>query len=61
MSDWTHTVCEECYQQLEPGREPVRVVVPSKETCCRCGETTDDGIYYRDNPKSYRHCNHEEG
>lgn len=50
MSKWTHPVCGPCYDDLEPGREPSRLVTPDLETCCRCGQLTRSGIYYRADP-----------
>lgn len=55
MSPWTHALCDDCYAAVEPGREPVRMLLPEDETCCRCREETKSGIYYRADPKTM-HC-----
>lgn len=59
MSDWTHSLCRECYRHEEPGRTPYRIKDDSTHTCCRCGEPTSAGIYYRNQPDAYKHCTHE--
>lgn len=46
VSKWTHRVCGNCYEHFEPGRQPVRLPGESGY-CCSCGETTDEGIFYR--------------
>jgi len=56
MSNWTHPVCGLCYDDLEPGREPVRLRAPEMESCCRCGFPTRAGIYYRANPRNMPNC-----
>jgi len=60
MSRWTHLLCEHCYDDLEPGRLPVRVFEaphePSGEPtrkCCRCPALTRSGIYYRADPERF--------
>lgn len=58
MSRWTHAVCGECYSELEPGREPARMVNAEPETCCVCGDATRAGIYYRANPDVMGYCAH---
>lgn len=52
MSLWTHALCDTCYEQREPGREPTRLTEPfvQVETCCFCGDETTSGIYYRLDP-----------
>jgi hypothetical protein len=43
-------ICDSCWQEQEPGREPVRVAYDhhrERETCYACGETTYAGIYVR--------------
>ena len=60
MSEWNHALCLYCYKQAEPGREPVRLKDPLLEVCCKCSAKTVDGIYYRDDPNAYRHCQHSD-
>lgn len=51
---WTQPICSECYAKREPGREPVRVKNAEAECCCDCGGFTDEGIYYRVDPRTVR-------
>lgn len=60
MAQWTHNVCQSCYQGLYPGRQPVTMRVPQAEVCCFCGQPTTSGIYVRYNPAELS-CKHEEG
>jgi hypothetical protein len=60
MSGWTHTLCEDCWDLLEPGREAVRVKDPPIELCCRCGALVNSGIYYRFEPKGFDYCDHSQ-
>lgn len=58
MSRWTHSVCDECYAELEPGRTPYRLVEEHKLRsiiCCRCGDVHTSGIWYRRDP-DLLHC-----
>jgi len=50
-SKWTHPTCIRCYEIEEPDRYPAAVFPPDEEVCCFCGADTDDGIYYRADPK----------
>jgi len=51
-SRWTHPICSDCYRVEEPGRQPaqIRPEYATAERCCFCGETTNEGIYYRKDP-----------
>lgn len=60
MSGWTHLLCDDCYAEVEPYRDPSRVR-HDIGTCCRCGDITVSGIYYRADPGEYRECDHEGG
>lgn len=57
-SPWTHALCPWCYEEREPGRDPVVIAVRSPEVCCGCGIATRSGIYYRADPASMRFCEH---
>ena len=60
MSRWTHAICAVCYQEQEPGRTPTTLIEAGPETCCFCGRTTQEGIYYRHDPAPLRcHGAHE--
>ena len=50
MSAWEHAICDSCWTERNPGREPVRVHFGDLELCCYCGETTLSGIYVRGDP-----------
>lgn len=54
-SRWCHALCDDCYARVKPGVTPVRVVadVGRTELCCRCGEATSSGIYYRARPDAF--------
>jgi len=55
MSQWTHRLCVECYDQRQPGA-PARAIIGDPGTrCCACG-LGPARIPYRDNPKGYRYC-----
>jgi hypothetical protein len=49
---WTHPICEDCWQQHNPGRPAARLMdgLADQEQCCRCGRITTAGIYVRANP-----------
>jgi len=47
---WTHPICEACWSERNPNREPVTVNNGNIETCCYCGEHTKSGIYIREDP-----------
>jgi hypothetical protein len=40
-------ICDYCWVQEEPDREPVRLKEPTSEACYRCGQITLSGIYVR--------------
>ena len=56
---WSHPVCDECYSELEPGREPHRLRHPEIEVCCRCAAVNASGIYYRADPDRMGFCHIE--
>ena len=51
---WTQPVCSECYAEKEPGREPYRMKPEFAEIvrCCFCGRETQEGIWYRADPRT---------
>jgi hypothetical protein len=57
---WTHTVCDGCWNEKNPGRRAVRVVSPDyeREPCCFCGNLTASGIYLRSDPANHPNCTH---
>jgi hypothetical protein len=61
MSEWNHPLCDRCWTTQFGERVPHRLVEPLAERCCRCGEFTESGIYYREDPaKMPRHEPHGE-
>jgi hypothetical protein len=50
MSKWTHSICDDCWNQKNPGREAVRVRTLPLETCCFCLHDHVSGIYVRGDP-----------
>lgn len=50
MSKWTHSLCEKCYQELEPGSNPAKIREANTEACCKCEVVHSSGIYYRTDP-----------
>ncbi len=61
MSRWTHSICEDCWNEREP-LEPVRLKpeIRQAESCCYCGQTHTSGIYIRDN-WAFTRCRGETG
>lgn len=47
---WTHSSCRACFNKNFPNRSPHTIVKAAIETCCFCGEPTDEGIYTRADP-----------
>jgi hypothetical protein len=56
-SNWTHPVCDPCWNEANPGREPCRFQPEARvpERCCACGIQTSSGIYVRADPGAMRH------
>lgn len=50
MSEWNHPMCNQCWEEKNEDREPVRLVNVSVEHCCWCGGITRSGIYVREDP-----------
>lgn len=47
---WTQPICEDCWRERYPGREPVRLVDAEAEACCYCGRVGMIDIYVRVDP-----------
>lgn len=58
MSNWNHLMCDGCWSDRHPHREPNRLLEPETEPCCFCGTPTTSGIWMRGNPNelSCKHC-----
>jgi len=52
VSRFTHPICRTCWDQRQPGREPVALIgdYRHEEACCYCDVKTLAGIYVRDDP-----------
>lgn len=63
MSQWTHPICDDCWEAKYPEREPhrIREEYRDPERCCYCGKDQFDGIYIRDDPATVaNHVQHPE-
>lgn len=60
MSDWTHSICNTCWDERNPGRQAFRLREPDEEVCCFCGMPHASGIYMRYDPAKLS-CVHTEG
>jgi hypothetical protein len=62
MANWTHELCLNCYQILQPNRVPARLTgQPFRYTpCCLCGAITSDPILYRMSPDNCHQPNNHE-
>jgi hypothetical protein len=51
---WRQNICDDCWAEQEPGREPIRLKEEFRETerCSWCGKFTTSGIYRRADPAS---------
>lgn len=62
VSDWTHAVCDDCWDDKHPDRLSPRAGTGEIEHCCYCGRHTVSGIYLRDDPTSIKdHDDHKRG
>lgn len=50
MSKFTHSICEDCWNQRNPDRIAHRVTDVDPEACCFCAKAHSSGIYVRANP-----------
>ena len=50
MSEWTHSICDRCWQRKRGRLKPIKVAEPPLEKCCFCGDVTQNGIYTRHDP-----------
>lgn len=54
QSPWTHTICEDCWNEKNPERTATKMEAGASEKCCYCSEYTRSGIYIRDDPNTLR-------
>ena len=54
-SGWNHALCDPCWVDANPGRQPMRMAEGHREeeVCCGCAEFTVSGIYVRGDPADY--------
>lgn len=50
--EWTHSMCEDCWNKRNPQRRAVKMIKGDNEHCCFCGIAHHSGIYVRYNPAS---------
>jgi hypothetical protein len=51
MSNWTHAICDDCWDERYPDRnKSPRRGMGDLEMCCWCGKDTNSGIYIREDP-----------
>ena len=52
MSQWTHPICDDCWDELNPDRPAARTRpdYAERDRCCWCGGDTESGIYLREDP-----------
>jgi len=55
VSDWTHAICDDCWDEKHPDRPAPRKGQGPIEHCCYCGDHTTSGIYVRDDPATVPH------
>lgn len=50
--NWNQPICDPCWSQENPDREPVRFKASFRqlEKCCMCGGLANSGIYVRRHP-----------
>ena len=51
---WNHSICEKCWNEKNPDREPIRIREEFRdekpEACCFCSSPHNSGIYVRQDP-----------
>lgn len=55
MSEWTHPICDDCWDDENPTRPSPRRGEGDDENCCFCGLGTTSGIYVRKDPDEAPH------
>lgn len=60
MSEWNHSICDECWTRQRGEQIPCRLKEPYRESerCCFCGLMHRSGIYIRCHPSDML-CNGE--
>ncbi len=52
MSEWTHIICDDCWDARHPINPSRRLDSGDEGVCCFCGKQTYSGIYVREDPKN---------
>lgn len=47
---WTQPLCDECWDRDHPDHPSPRTSTGFAEQCCKCGQGTFSGIYFRVDP-----------
>jgi len=55
-SKWTHSICQKCWDEMNPGRVAIKATGADLEKCCFCGMLHDSCIYVRRDPAAVA-CN----
>ena len=50
MSQWTHSICEDCWDKKNPTKLADRHGPGDDDICCFCQKKHNSGIYIRENP-----------
>lgn len=48
--EWTHNICDDCWEERNPGRAPFKLDNRPPECCCFCNQIHRSGIYVRHDP-----------
>jgi hypothetical protein len=56
VSNWTHAICDEDWDRLNPERPSPRTGAGAFERCCWCGDPTFSGLYLRFDPYALPFC-----
>ncbi|HWF03419.1 MAG TPA: hypothetical protein VHA06_07020 [Candidatus Angelobacter sp.] len=54
MSRWLHSICQQCWDRRNPGRQAVKMREEYRDEkadiCCFCGKSHGSGISLREDP-----------
>ncbi len=53
IDHWRHSLCDDCWQFLNPDQRPTRIKpgYAKEEVCCRCSRINRSGIYTCDHSR----------
>lgn len=52
MAEWTHSICDDCWDKQNPDRPAHRLEAGEIAQCCWCHVVHRSGIYTRSDPQS---------